>query len=142
MLNIIDQQWKDHLLGIDHLKQGIGLVGYGQKDPLVEYKKQSFDMFQAMLDRTDENMIRSLFNLEIVVKDEEEELRQLQQMEQQRARKQWHLLPVTKEQVWLAKKPENLLRLSEAHQNLSQTTYVIVVQARNLRNATVLDNIK
>ncbi len=88
MLNIIDQQWKDHLLGIDHLKQGIGLVGYGQKDPLVEYKKQSFDMFQAMLDRTDENMIRSLFNLEIVVKDEEEELRQLQQMEQQRARKQ------------------------------------------------------
>jgi preprotein translocase subunit SecA len=88
MLNIIDQQWKDHLLGIDHLKQGIGLVGYGQKDPLVEYKKQSFDMFQAMLDRTDENMIRSLFNLEIVVKDEEEELRQLQKMEQQRARKQ------------------------------------------------------
>jgi preprotein translocase subunit SecA len=88
MLNIIDQQWKDHLLGIDHLKQGIGLVGYGQKDPLVEYKKQSFDMFQSMLDRTDENMIRSLFNLEIVVKDEEEELRQLQQMEQQRARKQ------------------------------------------------------
>jgi preprotein translocase subunit SecA len=87
MLNIIDQQWKDHLLGIDHLKQGIGLVGYGQKDPLVEYKKQSFDMFQEMLNRTDENMIRSLFNLEIVVKDEEEELRQLQLMEQQRARK-------------------------------------------------------
>jgi preprotein translocase subunit SecA len=87
MLNIIDQQWKDHLLGIDHLKQGIGLVGYGQKDPLVEYKKQSFDMFQDMLNRIDENMIRSLFNLEIVVKDEEEELRQLQLMEQQRARK-------------------------------------------------------
>jgi preprotein translocase subunit SecA len=88
MLNIIDQQWKDHLLSIDHLKQGIGLVGYGQKDPLVEYKKQSFDMFQGMLDRIDQNMVRSLFNLEIVVKDEEEELRQIQQMEQQRARRQ------------------------------------------------------
>ncbi|HSV33132.1 MAG TPA: preprotein translocase subunit SecA, partial [Pyrinomonadaceae bacterium] len=47
MLNIIDAQWKDHLLALDHLKQGIGLVGYGQKDPLVEYKKESFDLFQA-----------------------------------------------------------------------------------------------
>jgi preprotein translocase subunit SecA len=88
MLNIIDQQWKDHLLSIDHLKQGIGLVGYGQKDPLVEYKKQSFTMFQEMLDRIDQNMVRALFNLEVVVKDEEEELRQIQQMEQKRARRQ------------------------------------------------------
>src|SRR6266568_9052701 len=48
MLNIIDAQWKDHLLSLDHLKQGIGLVGYGQKDPLVEYKKESFVMFQEM----------------------------------------------------------------------------------------------
>ena len=47
MLNIIDAQWKDHLLSLDHLKQGIGLVGYGQKDPLVEYKKQSFDLFSG-----------------------------------------------------------------------------------------------
>src|SRR5436853_4251685 len=61
MLNIIDAQWKDHLLALDHLKQGIGLVGYGQKDPLVEYKKESFDMFQAMLDRIDTTTIRSLF---------------------------------------------------------------------------------
>jgi preprotein translocase subunit SecA len=66
MLNIIDAQWKDHLLSLDHLKQGIGLVGYGQKDPLVEYKKQSFDMFQEMLDRIDTTTIRSLFNLQIV----------------------------------------------------------------------------
>jgi preprotein translocase subunit SecA len=58
MLNIIDAQWKDHLLAIDHLKQGIGLVGYGQKDPLVEYKKESFDMFQAMLDRIDTATVR------------------------------------------------------------------------------------
>ncbi|MGB6944252.1 MAG: preprotein translocase subunit SecA, partial [Bryobacteraceae bacterium] len=46
MLNVIDSQWKDHLLSMDHLKEGIGLRGYGQKDPLIEYKKESFDMFQ------------------------------------------------------------------------------------------------
>jgi preprotein translocase subunit SecA len=69
MLNIIDAQWKDHLLAIDHLKQGIGLVGYGQKDPLVEYKKESFDMFQAMLDRIDTTTIRTLFNLQPAVAD-------------------------------------------------------------------------
>ncbi len=88
MLNIIDSQWKDHLLSIDHLKQGIGLVGYGQKDPLVEYKKQSFDMFQDMLDRIDTNTTRSLFNLEIVDKDEQEEMERLERLEKQRAQKQ------------------------------------------------------
>jgi preprotein translocase subunit SecA len=88
MLNIIDSQWKDHLLSIDHLKQGIGLVGYGQKDPLVEYKKQSFDMFQDMLDRIDTNTSKALFNLEIVVKDEQEEMERLERLERQRARKQ------------------------------------------------------
>jgi preprotein translocase subunit SecA len=66
MLNIIDAQWKDHLLALDHLKQGIGLVGYGQKDPLVEYKKESFDLFQSMLDRIDVSTIRALFNLQVV----------------------------------------------------------------------------
>ena len=88
MLNIIDSQWKDHLLSIDHVKQGIGLVGYGQKDPLVEYKKQSFDMFQEMLDRIDTNTTRALFNLEIVVKDEQEEIERLERLERQRARRQ------------------------------------------------------
>jgi preprotein translocase subunit SecA len=76
MLNIIDAQWKDHLLSLDHLKQGIGLVGYGQKDPLVEYKKQSFDMFQAMLDRIDTSTIRSLFNLQVVSEQAPESLQQ------------------------------------------------------------------
>ncbi|MEJ7709342.1 MAG: SEC-C metal-binding domain-containing protein [Pyrinomonadaceae bacterium] len=74
MLNIIDAQWKDHLLALDHLKQGIGLVGYGQKDPLVEYKKESFDLFQAMLDRIDTFTIRSLFNLQVVVEQPPEAL--------------------------------------------------------------------
>ncbi|HEY9405777.1 MAG TPA: preprotein translocase subunit SecA, partial [Pyrinomonadaceae bacterium] len=76
MLNIIDAQWKDHLLSLDHLKQGIGLVGYGQKDPLVEYKKQSFDLFQSMLDRIDTNTIRSLFNLQVVAEQAPEQLQQ------------------------------------------------------------------
>jgi preprotein translocase subunit SecA len=76
MLNIIDAQWKDHLLSLDHLKQGIGLVGYGQKDPLVEYKKQSFDLFQEMLDRIDTTTIRSLFNLQVVAEQPPEALRQ------------------------------------------------------------------
>jgi preprotein translocase subunit SecA len=76
MLNIIDAQWKDHLLSLDHLKQGIGLVGYGQKDPLVEYKKQSFDLFQEMLDRIDTTTIRSLFNLQVVAEQAPETLQQ------------------------------------------------------------------
>ena len=88
MLNIIDSQWKDHLLSIDHLKQGIGLVGYGQKDPLVEYKKQSFDMFQDLLDRVDTQTTKALFNLEIIVKDEQEEIERLEKLERQRARRQ------------------------------------------------------
>jgi preprotein translocase subunit SecA len=79
MLNIIDAQWKDHLLAIDHLKQGIGLVGYGQKDPLVEYKKESFDLFQAMLDRIDTFTIRSLFNLQVVAEQAPEQIQQQQQ---------------------------------------------------------------
>ncbi|MCY7347832.1 MAG: preprotein translocase subunit SecA [Pyrinomonadaceae bacterium] len=88
MLNIIDSQWKDHLLSIDHLKQGIGLVGYGQKDPLVEYKKQSFDMFQDLLDRVDTQTTKALFNLEVVVKDEQAEMEKLERLERQRARRQ------------------------------------------------------
>jgi preprotein translocase subunit SecA len=76
MLNIIDAQWKDHLLSLDHLKQGIGLVGYGQKDPLVEYKKQSFDLFQEMLDRIDTTTIRSLFNLQVVQEQAPDTLQQ------------------------------------------------------------------
>ncbi len=51
MLQIVDAQWKDHLYSLDHLKEGIGLRGYGQRDPLVEYKKESFALFQAMKER-------------------------------------------------------------------------------------------
>ncbi len=63
MLQIVDQQWKDHLYSLDHLKEGIGLRGYGQRDPLVEYKKESFTLFQAMKGRIDEEMVRYLWRL-------------------------------------------------------------------------------
>jgi preprotein translocase subunit SecA len=65
MLNVIDSQWKDHLLSMDHLKEGIGLRGYGQKDPLIEYKKESFDLFQDMMDRIEDETIRFLFFLQV-----------------------------------------------------------------------------
>jgi preprotein translocase subunit SecA len=64
MLNIVDAQWKDHLLALDHLKEGIGLRGYAQKDPLVEYKRESFYLFEAMLNRIDFDSIRYLFNFQ------------------------------------------------------------------------------
>ncbi len=64
MLQFLDSQWKDHLLSMDHLKEGIGLRGYGQKDPLVEYKKESFKLFQAMMARFEEETIRFLFYLQ------------------------------------------------------------------------------
>jgi len=65
MLNVIDNQWKDHLLSMDHLKEGIGLRGYGQKDPLIEYKKESWIIFQDMMDRIEDETVRYLFFLTI-----------------------------------------------------------------------------
>ncbi len=66
MLSVLDAQWKDHLLSMDHLKEGIGLRGYGQHDPLVEYKKESFDMFEAMLQRFQEDTVRYLYLMQIL----------------------------------------------------------------------------
>ncbi len=66
MLSVIDQQWKDHLLSMDHLKEGIGLRGYGQHDPLVEYKRESFDMFEAMMARFQEETVRYLYLMQII----------------------------------------------------------------------------
>jgi preprotein translocase subunit SecA len=70
MLQIVDQQWKDHLYSLDHLKEGIGLRGYGQRDPLIEYKKESFALFQAMKERVDEEIVRYLWWLRPVLSDE------------------------------------------------------------------------
>jgi preprotein translocase subunit SecA len=70
MLQIVDAQWKDHLYSLDHLKEGIGLRGYGQRDPLVEYKKESFALFQAMKDRIEEEIVRYLWRLTPVASDD------------------------------------------------------------------------
>lgn len=70
MLQIIDSQWKDHLLGMDYLKEGIGLRGYGQRDPLVEYKKESYEMYQAMMDRIEDEIIRYLYLLQPIQEEE------------------------------------------------------------------------
>jgi preprotein translocase subunit SecA len=66
MLAVIDQQWKDHLLSIDHLKEGIGLRGYGQRDPLMEYKKEAFDLFQDMTERVKAAVVERLFKIQVV----------------------------------------------------------------------------
>ncbi|MCL5006409.1 MAG: preprotein translocase subunit SecA [Acidobacteria bacterium] len=77
MLQVVDAQWKDHLLAMDHLKEGIGLRGYGQRDPLVEYKRESFDMFEAMMDRVEDESLRYLFLMR-TPEEEEESIRQYQ----------------------------------------------------------------
>jgi preprotein translocase subunit SecA len=66
MLSVIDGQWKDHLLSMDHLKEGIGLRGYGQHDPLVEYKRESFDMFEEMMQRFQEETVRYLYLMQVM----------------------------------------------------------------------------
>ena len=69
LLQVIDHHWKDHLLGMDQLRDGIGLRGYGQKDPLVEYKREGFDMFSAMMDRIKLDSLDRLFHVQAVRTD-------------------------------------------------------------------------
>ncbi|MGH9413519.1 MAG: SEC-C metal-binding domain-containing protein, partial [Terriglobales bacterium] len=72
MLQILDNLWKDNLLAMDHLKEGIGLRGYGQRDPLIEYKKESFDMFQDLMERIESDSVRTIFMARIQTRDEQE----------------------------------------------------------------------
>jgi preprotein translocase subunit SecA len=86
MLSVLDGLWKDHLLAMDHLKEGIGLRGYAQQDPLVAYKKESFDMFEGMMLRFQEDTARHLFRMQIIGPDGNpiETAEQLQLAQQQR----------------------------------------------------------
>jgi preprotein translocase subunit SecA len=86
LLDIVDAQWKDHLLTLDHLKEGIGLRGYGQKDPLVEFKKEAFDLFEDMMDRIDTEAVRFLFLMQPARPQEE-----AKQIEQRQRRQQQNL---------------------------------------------------
>ncbi|HPW55475.1 MAG: preprotein translocase subunit SecA [Thermoanaerobaculaceae bacterium] len=65
ILSVLDAQWKDHLLALDHLKEGIGMRAYGQRDPLVEYKRESFGLFQSMMDRIEDQAVQYMFKLEL-----------------------------------------------------------------------------
>jgi len=69
MLSVVDGLWKDHLLAMDHLKEGIGLRGYAQQDPLVAYKRESYDMFEAMMLKFQEDTVRFLFRMQILGPD-------------------------------------------------------------------------
>ncbi len=84
ILDIVDTQWKDHLLSLDHLKEGIGLRGYGQKDPLVEFKKEAFTLFEEMMGRIDSETIRYLFLIQPARPEEEaREIERRQRRQQQ-----------------------------------------------------------
>jgi preprotein translocase subunit SecA len=71
MLQVIDKQWKDHLLAMDYLKEGIGLRGYGQKNPLNEYKREAYEMFVEMTKRINAEVLASLFKVELAKPEEE-----------------------------------------------------------------------
>src|SRR5436309_1489413 len=86
MLQIVDSHWKDHLLAMDHLKEAIGLRGYGQRDPLVEYKKESYTLFEDLMGRIEEDTLRFLFLLQPV-----EEKKQAEQIERKRRRAEFVL---------------------------------------------------
>jgi preprotein translocase subunit SecA len=83
MLQAVDHQWKDHLLAMDHLKEGIGLRGYAQRDPLIEYKKEGFEMFEEMKQRIVDTTVESIFRVRAAKGQEREiERRQKRQMAQ------------------------------------------------------------
>jgi preprotein translocase subunit SecA len=70
LLQVVDTQWKDHLLGMDHLKEGIGLRGYGQRDPLVEYKKEAFEAFSELSGRIESEVVSRLFKIQIAKEED------------------------------------------------------------------------
>jgi preprotein translocase subunit SecA len=84
MLQTLDYLWKDHLLSMDHLREGIGLRGYAQKDPLYEYKKEGYDMFSEMMDRFKEEICQKLFRVKPVNEVDMERLERRRRLEQQR----------------------------------------------------------
>ena len=79
LLQSVDSHWKDHLLNMDHLKEGIGLRGYGQQDPLVAYKREAHQVFQEMIERVKAETIRLLFHIQIQREDQVQQLRQEQE---------------------------------------------------------------
>ncbi len=75
MLQAVDHHWKDHLLAVDQLKEGIGLRGYGQKDPRIEYQKEAYQMFIEMLDRIKKDTVEKLFAVQIAKEQDAKEVK-------------------------------------------------------------------
>ncbi|MCI5120662.1 MAG: preprotein translocase subunit SecA, partial [Candidatus Electrothrix sp. AUS4] len=90
LLQMVDTLWKEHLLNMDHLKEGIGLRGYGQKNPLDEYKKEGYDLFQSMIGTVQEQTVTTVMHIRILQSEEvdrfEEEQRRKQEEELEQAR--------------------------------------------------------
>jgi preprotein translocase subunit SecA len=110
MLQVVDAQWKDHLLAMDHLKEGIGLRGYGQRDPLVEYKRESFDMFEAMMDRIEDETLRYLF----LMKPPEEDEEMIRQYQRRKRREQSEMQMVGGGSM---EKPQQVIRREKIGRN-------------------------
>jgi preprotein translocase subunit SecA len=110
MLQVVDAQWKDHLLTMDHLKEGIGLRGYGQRDPLVEYKRESFDMFESMMDRVEDETLRYLF----LMKTPEEQEEMIRQYQRRKRREQAEMQMVG---GGGAEKPKQVIRREKIGRN-------------------------
>ena len=110
MLQVVDGQWKDHLLAMDHLKEGIGLRGYSQRDPLVEYKRESFEMFEALMDRVEDETLRYLF----LMRTPEEEEEMIRQYQQRKRREQREMQMVGSGVV---EKPQQVIRREKVGRN-------------------------
>ncbi len=83
LLQVVDSHWKEHLLNMDHLKEGIGLRGYGQKDPLDEYKREGYEMFVALMESIKRQAVTTMFMVRLVSEDEVDELEQQRREQQQ-----------------------------------------------------------
>ncbi|MBU0681726.1 MAG: preprotein translocase subunit SecA, partial [Proteobacteria bacterium] len=83
LLQMVDNHWKDHLLGMDHLRQGIGLRGYGQKNPLDEYKREGFDMFNAMIETVKLQTVSTLLRIQVASPSDMEEMEARQRAKQE-----------------------------------------------------------
>ena len=110
LLQVVDAQWKDHLLAMDHLKEGIGLRGYGQRDPLVEYKRESYEMFEALMDRIEDDTLRYLFLMR--TPDEEEAL--IREYQRRKRREQQEMRMVGSGQM---EKPQQVIRREKVGRN-------------------------
>jgi len=110
LLQVVDAQWKDHLLAMDHLKEGIGLRGYGQRDPLVEYKRESYEMFEALMDRIEDDALRYLF----LMRTPEEEEALIREYQRRKRREQQEMRMVGGGQM---EKPQQVIRKEKVGRN-------------------------